>query len=362
MSTAANAGPRRFQRPGEALVAVAGVAKAVPALARVWRGGLPRAHREAIMVAVSRANECERCATAHERWAVRAGVSEPDLQAIGLGHWAALNPALREAIAYATGRAEERFATPASVKLEELGEGLDADRRELVEALARVICFANLSVGTLSGLRRRSGARRRGSSPVFARVWNLLADRAVSTESRRAVLAGTAGRVLEVGAGNGANFALYPDSVQFVLAVEPEPYLRSVARGAATHARVPVEVVDGTAAAIPAPDGSFDAAVCCLVLCSVPDQAAALAEIRRVLRPDGRLHLYEHVVATDRRCHVQRVLDRTGIWPRLAAGCHLSRDTQGALIAAGFTLERVEVVEAGVGGLTIPHVLGVVRA
>ena len=107
--------------------------------------------------------------------------------------------------------------------------------------------------------------------------------------------AGLTGRVVEVGAGNGLNFGHYPATVTEVVAVEPEPYLRERAEEAARAAPVDVTVVVGLADALPAEDGAFDAAVASLVLCSVPDQAGALAELRRVVRPDGELRFYEHV-------------------------------------------------------------------
>ncbi len=103
--------------------------------------------------------------------------------------------------------------------------------------------------------------------------------------------------MIEVGAGNGLNFSLYPEAVEKVLAVEPEPLLRKAAVEEARSASVEIEVVDGVASALPAEDASQDAAIASLVLCSVPDQAKALAEMRRVLKPGGELRFYEHVVA-----------------------------------------------------------------
>ena len=120
------------------------------------------------------------------------------------------------------------------------------------------------------------------------------ADARGAAEHRRRLVAGLSGRVIEVGAGHGANFAHYPAGVTEVVAVEPEPTLRGLAEKAARAAAVRVSVLDGTAEALPG-DG-YDAAVTSLVLCSVPDQATALAEIRRVLRPGGELRFYEHVV------------------------------------------------------------------
>ena len=122
-------------------------------------------------------------------------------------------------------------------------------------------------------------------------------------EHRRELLAGISGRVVEIGAGTGANFAHYPEGVREIVAVEPEPYLRARAATAATDVISPVRVVDAVADQLPFEDGSFDVAVSSLVLCSVADQPAALAELHRVLRPGGELRFYEHVRAGDGRLH-----------------------------------------------------------
>ena len=182
---------------------------------------------------------------------------------------------------------------------------------------------------------------------------------------RDELLAGLRGRVIEVGAGTGTNFAHYPPEVTDVLAVEPEARLRGLAEQAAAHAPVPVTVVDGVADRLPADDGAFDAAVVSLVLCSVPDQAAALRELHRVLRPGGRLHFWEHVRAgTPGLARVQRVLDATG-WPFFGGGCHTGRDTAAAIAAAGFTVERLERFpwpETQIPVPTAPQILGVAVA
>jgi ubiquinone/menaquinone biosynthesis C-methylase UbiE len=177
--------------------------------------------------------------------------------------------------------------------------------------------------------------------PVFARLWSLM-SRHEPPEIRRhrdELLAGLSGRVIEVGAGAGSNFAHYPATVEVVVAVEPEPYLRERARAAAAQAEVRIEVLDGVAERLPADDASFDAAVACLVLCTVPDQAHALAELRRVLRPGSELLFYEHVLS-DRRALAlsQRLVDRA-FWPRAFGGCHTARDTPAAIEAAGFEIE-----------------------
>lgn len=158
-------------------------------------------------------------------------------------------------------------------------------------------------------------------------------------EYRRELLAGLSGEVIEVGAGHGLNFEFYPPGVTRVLAIEPEGLLREAATDAARRAPVPIEVVDGVASRLPAPDGSFDAAVASLVLCSVPDQARALGEMARVLRPGGELRYYEHVASASGIVRgIQRFADLT-LWPRLAGNCHMARDTESAIRAAGFEIE-----------------------
>jgi ubiquinone/menaquinone biosynthesis C-methylase UbiE len=191
----------------------------------------------------------------------------------------------------------------------------------------------------------------------YARVGHLM-DAEIG-DHRQRLLAGLAGRVLEVGAGNGLNFPHYPATVTEVLAIEPEPYLRRLALAAASQALVPIRVVDGTAEALPAPDGAVDAVVASLVLCTVTDLDQALAETRRVLRPGGRLRFYEHVRATDPRlARWQDRLERP--WGWLVGGCHPNRDTVAAIAAAG--LQVIQLDRFGLKAmppLARPHVLGV---
>jgi SAM-dependent methyltransferase len=204
------------------------------------------------------------------------------------------------------------------------------------------------------------------SHPLFARMWTLFlspgAEHGGVAEHRDELLAGLSGRVIEIGAGNGLNFRHYPAAVTEVVALEPEPYLRRRAEQAAAEAPVAVTVVAGVADTLPADDGGFDAGVASLVLCSVPDQAAALRELRRVIRPGGELRFYEHVVARGgRAAAAQRRLDRWGIWPRVGAGCHLARDTGTAIEDAGFVIERCRRFPFGPGPFQIPHILGSAR-
>lgn len=198
--------------------------------------------------------------------------------------------------------------------------------------------------------------------PCFARMWARLAGRLGFEEERLELLQGLAGRVLEVGAGDGRSFALYPPEVVEVVAIEPEPYLRERAIDAARRAATTVTVLDGRAEALPLTANSFDAAVISLVLCSVEDQGAALGELRRVLRPGAELRFFEHVVADPGMVRgAQRALDRSGLWPRLGAGCHLSRDTLAAMRAAGFRVESARRVDDGAVSRAVPILLGRAR-
>lgn len=201
--------------------------------------------------------------------------------------------------------------------------------------------------------------------PIFARLfaWGASNAPAEQTEHRRRLLEGLSGRVIEVGAGNGLNFPHYPPEVTEVLAVEPEPFLREKAGQAAAGAPVSVSVVDGLADSLPVEDASFDAGVASLVLCSVPAQDRALAELRRVIRPGGELRFYEHVRAQEaRHARSQDRIDR--LWPRFSGGCHPNRDTPAAIEAAGFDIERCERFSFRPFFLLKaiePHVIGVAR-
>jgi ubiquinone/menaquinone biosynthesis C-methylase UbiE len=181
--------------------------------------------------------------------------------------------------------------------------------------------------------------------PVFARIYTKVAEigeRRGGAKHRRELLAGLSGRVVEIGAGAGANFSHYPTTVDEVVAVEPERYLRERALRAASNAPVNVSVLEGGADRLPGEAGSFDAGVAALVLCTVPDQQSALAELYRVIRPGGELRFYEHVVAHTRwESRFQRLADAT-FWPHVAGGCHLARDTTSAIQRAGFVFETCE--------------------
>jgi ubiquinone/menaquinone biosynthesis C-methylase UbiE len=170
--------------------------------------------------------------------------------------------------------------------------------------------------------------------------------------------------VVEVGAGNGMSFGHYPTTVDELVAVEPEPYLRQRAIERAGSAPIHTHVVDGIAEALPLEDGSADAVVASVVLCSVADPGRALAEVRRVLTNGCELRFLEHVRALSaRKARLQRSLDRPRLWPRLAGGCHCGRDTVAAIETAGFRLEEIRSVDLGPTWLhTNPYVIGRARA
>lgn len=179
--------------------------------------------------------------------------------------------------------------------------------------------------------------------PLFAAMYDRAmapVERGGLTERRRRLLSRAAGRVLELGAGTGANLALYPPAaVAEVVALEPDGAMRRHLVDKVGRASVPVEV---HAAALPDAfdDASFDTVVATLVLCTVPDAARTLAAVRRVLKPGGTFLFLEHVRGTGWTARFQRGADP--LWRHLAAGCHSSRDTVRAVAAAGFSIDDLE--------------------
>ncbi|HVH44240.1 MAG TPA: methyltransferase domain-containing protein [Labilithrix sp.] len=182
---------------------------------------------------------------------------------------------------------------------------------------------------------------------LFATVYDPFmrrTERACLSEWRRALLAPLSGSVLEIGAGTGANLPFYPRSLErLVLTDADEHMLRRLRRRPELEANRG-EIVRSSADALPFADHSFDAVVSTLVLCSVPDPARTLAEVRRVLRPGGSLVFLEHVAADERTAPSRLRWQHRAepLWSRLAGGCHLTRDAKGAIEAQGFVLESLE--------------------
>jgi ubiquinone/menaquinone biosynthesis C-methylase UbiE len=154
------------------------------------------------------------------------------------------------------------------------------------------------------------------------------------------VIGAADGRVLEIGIGSGRNLPFYRPQVTELLALEPSPQLTAMARHA-DRPDMPVNFIEASAAAIPLDDRSVDTVVTTWTLCSIPDAAMALTEMRRVLRPGGKLLFVEHGMAPDR--NVRRWQDwLTPAWKRISGGCHLNRPISTMIESAGFRISRVE--------------------
>jgi SAM-dependent methyltransferase len=210
--------------------------------------------------------------------------------------------------------------------------------------------------------QRGSGRRH----PVFARVYGALAplsEVGAGARTRRELLQGLRGSVLELGCGSGLNFRHYPREVSRVTAVEPEPQLRRLAIRAARRSAVRVEVLDGVAERLPVGDGSQDAVVSALVLCSVDDLRGSLAEVRRVLRPGGEFRFLEHVRGSGVSGRLEDLLDP--LWSRVAGGCHLNRESQVEVERSGLVMAEVRELTTRALGIPLPGprmLLGTARA
>jgi ubiquinone/menaquinone biosynthesis C-methylase UbiE len=157
---------------------------------------------------------------------------------------------------------------------------------------------------------------------------------------RRGLLADASGRILEIGAGTGLNLPLYEGNIESLVVAEPAaPMLRRLQQAARAHMPA-AQVVQASAESLPFEDDSFDTVVSTLVLCGVDDQARALREARRVLRPGGRLLFLEHVRSEDPG--VARLQDRIDWLNHLVAQCHCNRQTLATIESEGFHLSRLE--------------------
>ena len=158
---------------------------------------------------------------------------------------------------------------------------------------------------------------------------------------RKRVIGAAEGRVLEIGVGSGRNLPFYRPPVREVFALEPAPRLALMARSASHAASMPVSFLEASAEAIPLDERSVDTIVTTWTLCSIPQAATALAEMRRVLRPGGKLVFAEHGQAPD--AGVRWWQDRlTPLWRRIGGGCHLNRPIRSMIEGAGFRIDRIE--------------------
>ena len=178
----------------------------------------------------------------------------------------------------------------------------------------------------------------------FAAVYDRLqssAERGFMKDVRGELAGGASGRVLEIGAGTGANFGYYSDDLE-VIATEPDPYMMRRAEARAKESKARIELKQASAAKLPFEDASFDTVVGTLVMCSVDDQAEALAEVRRVLKPTGEYRFFEHVRYENPIGGLTQTLIAP-FWGWVGAGCHPNRRTVDSVRDAGFEVTRVEV-------------------
>lgn len=177
-----------------------------------------------------------------------------------------------------------------------------------------------------------SAAWKRGGAHIYD-PFLALGERRGMRDLRRSLLAEARGSVLEIGAGTGLNVPLYSPDVERLVLTEPEPSMARQLQRRVARTRPDAEVVVAGAEALPFPDTSFDAVVSTLVLCTVPDPHAAVAEIQRVLRPGGQLLFIEHLRAEDEG--LARWQERlAGAWQAFAAGCRCDRRTLDLLDGA----------------------------
>jgi len=176
---------------------------------------------------------------------------------------------------------------------------------------------------------------------VLPHVINLAMNTAGIKEERRRCLEAVSGEVLEIGFGTGLNLPYYPGTVTRVVGVDPSRNSADLARKRIGASPFPVEVIGLSAEKLPVPDGSFGTIVSTFTLCTIPDVANALAEMRRALSPAGRLHFVEHGQAADP--DVARWQQRlNGVQQKLFGGCHLNRRISTLIERAGFVIETLE--------------------
>lgn len=180
------------------------------------------------------------------------------------------------------------------------------------------------------------------------RIFPFFMEMATKTFRREiAQLIGSAdGRVLEIGAGTGANLGFYTDGVTEVVGIEPVEAMLEKARAVVAQAghRFPVSLQVGDARRLPFEDDSFDSVVACLVFCTIPEPEKAAEEMRRVLKPGGKLVFYEHVASARPGVRIwQRRINP--VWRKVACGCEITRDTRQLFESAGFRYQQIDDFE-----------------
>jgi ubiquinone/menaquinone biosynthesis C-methylase UbiE len=180
----------------------------------------------------------------------------------------------------------------------------------------------------------------RGFAAMYDRAFEAT-EEAGLREMRREALSEASGRTIDLGAGTGANLGLYPEAVSELVLAEPDPHMLKRIRTKVGEAGVDAEMVEAPAERLPFEDSSFDTAVFTLVLCTVPDPKAALAEVARILKPGGKLLFLEHVRAEDAGlARWQDRLERP--WRFIGDGCHCNRDTVATIEASPLTVSQVD--------------------
>jgi ubiquinone/menaquinone biosynthesis C-methylase UbiE len=194
------------------------------------------------------------------------------------------------------------------------------------------------------------------SNWLFPRLLDCVMQQKQMLPFRQRIGVAASGRVLDVGIGSGLNLPFYAGPIDRVIGVDPSPELLRFAEKRASQASVPIELLRGDGEALPIEDRSIDTAVVTFTLCTVCNPAATLGEVRRVLKPSGRLLFAEHGRAPD--AGVARWQDRiTPVWKHVAGGCHLNRKPDDLIRSAGFAIEALET-----GYLKGPRPMGFVYA
>jgi ubiquinone/menaquinone biosynthesis C-methylase UbiE len=178
------------------------------------------------------------------------------------------------------------------------------------------------------------------SDVILPRLCHLSMSNRELIPYRQRLVGAAEGRVLEIGSGSGLNLPYYPRTVCEVLALEPAPQLIVMARRRSRDISMPVTFIEASAERIPFESMSFDTVVTTWTLCTIPRASDALSEMRRVLRPGGRLLFVEHGRALEQR--VRRWQDRlTPVWRCVSGGCHLNRQIDALIVKAGFEIDAM---------------------